>query len=318
MSDRTKGAAGDGAQQSAGGPDADHSRSAHRPGTDTTESNAGPETDTPPSAPIPRILSGQKALVTGGSAGIGAACVRALAEAGADVAINYRSGADSAESLAEYARTLGRTAITVQADVSVEEQVETMVSTVIDQLGTIDILVNNAGVQADAPFDEMTLEQWNRVINVNLTGPFLCSRAVVREFKRRGVVPGVSSAAGKIINMSSVHDAIPWAGHVNYAASKGGVQMFTRSIAQELAPHRIRVLALSPGAIRTNINRSAWESEEAYNNLMKLIPVNRIGEPSDVGRVLTWLVSDFCDYVTGTTMYVDGGMMLYPAFAEGG
>lgn len=307
MSDHAKDGPGAGSSRSADGP---------RPGTPQTA--AGPDAGTVRSVPVPEILAGQKALITGGGAGIGAACVRALAEAGADVAVNYRSDADSAESIAEYARSLSRTAITVKADVSVEEQVESMVSAVIEQLGTVDILVNNAGLQADAPFDEMTLEQWNRVMSVNLTGPFLCSRAVVREFKGRGVAPRVSSAAGKIINMSSVHDAIPWAGHVNYAASKGGLQMFTRSIAQELAPYRIRVLALSPGAIRTNINRPAWENEEAYDNLMKLIPLNRIGEPSDVGRVLAWLASDFCDYVTGTTMYVDGGMMLYPAFAEGG
>ncbi len=267
---------------------------------------------------IPEILTGQKALVTGGSTGIGAACVRALAEAGADVAINYRSDPSSAESLAEDVRSLGRAAMTVQADVSSEEQVESMVSEAVDRLGTIDILVNNAGLQADAPFEEMTLDQWRRVIDVNLTGQFLCTRAVVREFKRRGVVPEVSCAAGKIINMSSVHDAIPWAGHVNYAASKGGVQMFTKSIAQELAPRKIRAIILSPGAIRTNINRPAWESQEAYDDLMKLVPLDRIGEPSDIGRVLVWLASDFSDYISGTTIYVDGGMMLYPGFAEGG
>ena len=268
--------------------------------------------------PLSTILAGQKALVTGGSSGIGAACVRALAQAGADVAINYVTNSVAAEALVEEVRQLGRNAISVPADVGDEQQVERMVAAAIEHFGTLDILVNNAGLQADAPFDQMTLDQWNRVLRVNLTGQFLCARAVTREFKRRGVVPEVSCAAGKIVNMSSVHDAIPWAGHVNYAASKAGVQMLTKSIAQELAPYAIRALAISPGAIRTPINSAAWETEQAYNDLMKLVPLGRIGEPGDIGRVLVWLVSDYSDYVTGTTVYIDGGMMLYPGFAEGG
>ena len=193
-----------------------------------------------------------------------------------------------------------------------------MFKRMFDEFGTIDILVNNAGLQKDAPFEQMTLDQWNTVLGVNLTGQFLCSREAVREFKRRGVVPNVSCAAGKIICISSVHEVIPWAGHVNYAASKGGVMLMMKSIAQEVAPYRIRVNSIAPGAIRTPINRAAWETPEAYAALMKLIPYKRIGEVEDIGRTAVWLASDDADYVHGTSLFVDGGMTLYPGFEEGG
>jgi glucose 1-dehydrogenase len=186
------------------------------------------------------------------------------------------------------------------------------------EFGTIDILVNNAGLQKDAPFDQMTLAQWNKVISVNLTGQFLCSREAVREFKRRGVRKNVSCAAGKIICISSVHEVIPWAGHVNYAASKGGVMLMMKSIAQEVAPFRIRVNSIAPGAIRTPINMEAWSTPEAYRELMKLIPYKRIGEADEIGRAAVWLVSDDADYVHGITLFVDGGMTLYPGFETGG
>jgi glucose 1-dehydrogenase len=188
----------------------------------------------------------------------------------------------------------------------------------LQEFGTIDILINNAGLQKDAPFDEMTVEQWNLVINVNLTGQFLCAREAVREFKRRGVVKEVSCAAGKIICISSVHETIPWAGHVNYAASKGGVMLMMKSIAQEVAPFRIRVNSIAPGAIRTSINTQAWETPEAYEKLMELVPYKRIGEPEDIARAAVWLVSDYADYVNGISLFVDGGMTLYPGFAAGG
>jgi glucose 1-dehydrogenase len=202
--------------------------------------------------------------------------------------------------------------------VSDEEQVKNMYQKMIREFGTIDILINNAGLQKDAPFDEMTLDQWNTVINVNLTGQFLCAREAVREFKRRGVVKAVSCAAGKIICMSSVHETIPWAGHVNYAASKGGVMLMMKSIAQEVAPFRIRVNSIAPGAIRTPINRQAWETPEAYDKLMELVPYKRIGEPEDIARAAVWLASDNADYVNGISLFVDGGMTLYPGFAAGG
>ncbi len=264
------------------------------------------------------LLVGQKALVTGGSSGIGRACAVALAEAGADVAVNYRSGRDAALEVVGEVEAAGRRGIAVQADVSQEAQVRAMFREAIGALGTVDILVSNAGIQQDAAFEEMSLAQWNMVIGVNLTGQFLCMREAVREFKRRGVVPEVSASAGKIVCMSSVHDTIPWAGHVNYAASKGGVMMLCKSVAQELAPQHIRVNAVSPGAIRTPLNRDAWETREAYEKLKELIPYGRIGEPMEVGRTVAWLVSDQAEYVVGTTIYVDGGMLLYPGFADGG
>jgi glucose 1-dehydrogenase len=266
----------------------------------------------------PDLLVGQKALVTGASSGIGRACAIALAEAGADVAVNYRGGADKAAEVVERIEELGRMGVAVQADVSDEDQVQAMFRSVIDAFGTVDILVNNAGMQQDAPFEEMTLSQWNKVIGVNLTGQFLCTKEAVKEFKRRGVVPEVSCSAGKVICMSSVHEAIPWAGHVNYAASKGGVMLMSKSIAQEVAAHRIRVNSVAPGAVRTPINRDAWETQGAYDKLMTLVPYDRIGEPEDIGRTVAWLASDQADYIVGSTIYVDGGMMLYPGFATGG
>jgi glucose 1-dehydrogenase len=193
-----------------------------------------------------------------------------------------------------------------------------MFSGMAQRLGTIDILVNNAGLQRDAPFHEMTLAQWNRVISVNLTGQFLCARAAIVEFLRRGVRPEVSSSAGKIICMSSVHQEIPWAGHCNYAASKGGIMMLMKSIAQEFAPRRIRVNSIAPGAIRTPINTAAWQTKQAYDALMTLVPYRRIGEPDDIGRAAVWLASDQADYVVGATLFVDGGMTLFPGFSTGG
>ena len=265
-----------------------------------------------------RLLAGQKALVTGGSSGIGRAVAIALGGAGADVAVNYRSGEEEAHEVVDAIRDKGSNAIALQADVAKEDQVQAMFARTFEAFGTVDILVANAGLQQDAPFDEMTLQQWNTVIGVNLTGQFLCAREAVKEFKRRGVRKEVSCAAGKIICMSSVHDTIPWAGHVNYAASKGGVMLMMKSIAQEVAPYRIRVNSISPGAIRTPINRQAWETPEAYAELLTLIPYKRIGEPEDIARAAVWLASDEADYLTGTSLYVDGGMTLYPGFEAGG
>jgi len=265
------------------------------------------------------LLKGQKALVTGASSGIGKQVATALGHAGADVVVNYVSDPDKAnEAVQEIKRRCGTDAMAIQADVSNEEQVRAMFQTMYREFGTIDILVNNAGLQNDAPFDEMTLAQWNKVIGVNLTGQFLCAREAIREFKRRGVVKDVSCAAGKIICMSSVHDIIPWAGHVNYAASKGGVMLMMKSIAQEVAAWRIRVNAISPGAIRTPINMDAWGTPQAYSELMKLVPYKRIGEPEDIGRAAVWLASDYSDYINGISLYVDGGMTLYPGFETGG
>ncbi len=265
-----------------------------------------------------KILAGQRALVTGANSGIGAATARALAKAGARVAINYLFNEADAHALVNEIQADGGEAIAIKADVSQEDQVRAMFEQMLTTWGTIDILVANAGIQRDAPFHEMTLKQWEKVLGVNLTGQFLCAQAAVREFMRRGVVPEVSCAAGKIICMSSVHDIIPWAGHVNYATSKGAALMFMKSLAQEVSHLKIRVNGISPGAIRTPINRTAWETPEAEAELLKLIPYGRVGEPMDIGHAVVWLVSDASDYVTGTTLYVDGGMTLYPGFREGG
>ena len=267
---------------------------------------------------MPKLLKGQKALVTGANSGIGKAVAMALGQAGADVVVNYVRGDEAAKDVACAIRRMGVNAIPIQADVSNEAQVETMFRTMFDEFGTVDILVNNAGLQQDASIANMTLEQWNKVLSINLTGQFLCAREAVREFTRRGVVPEVSCAAGKIICMSSVHDTIPWGGHVNYASSKGGVMLMMKSIAQEMAPSRIRVNSICPGAIRTPINTSAWDTPEAYASLMTLVPYNRIGEPEDIGNVAVFLASDMSDYITGANIYVDGGMTLYPGFATGG
>lgn len=275
-----------------------------------------------PSCPINRVLKGQRALVTGANSGIGKAIAIALGHAGADVVVNYVRGEDEAnevvkQALCGCAHEPNR-AIAVQADVSKEDQVRAMFERTINEFGTIDILVNNAGLQQDAPIHQMTLSQWQKVIDVNLTGQFLCSREAIREFRRRGVKANVSCAAGKIVCISSVHDVIPWAGHVNYAASKGGVMLMMKSLAQEVAPYRIRVNSICPGAVRTPINRGAWETPEAYADLMRLIPYKRIGEPDDIGRAAVWLASDAADYITGANLYIDGGMTLYPGFETGG
>lgn len=267
---------------------------------------------------IYRPLSGQKALVTGAGSGIGRGVAVALGRAGADVAVNYVSGDESANAVVEEIRRLGVRAIACKADVSSENQVAGLFKRVIQDFGTIDILISNAGLQRDSAFQAMSLADWNMVLGINLTGQFLCAREAVREFLRRGVVPSVSSAAGKIICMSSVHQKIPWAGHANYATSKGGLRLMMESLAQEMAPHHIRVNGIAPGAIRTPINKSAWDTPEAYAELMKLIPYGRIGEPEDIARAAVWLASDQSDYVVGTTLFVDGGMTLYPGFATGG
>ncbi len=265
-------------------------------------------------------LVGQTAIVTGSSSGIGAAVAQALAAEGANVTINYHSDEAGGRAIAdaiEKARP-GAQTLLLQADTSKEEDVEALFSKTIDRFGTVDIAVANAGIQQDARTHEMTIEQWRRVIDVNLTGQFLVARAALREFLKRGKRPDVSAALGKIICMSSVHDVIPWAGHSNYAASKGGLKLFMETLAQEYGPDHIRVNSISPGAIATPINESVWSDEAKMAQLMELVPYRRIGQPGDVGSVAAWLASDESDYVTGATLYVDGGMTQYPSFADNG
>ncbi|MBO9618534.1 MAG: SDR family oxidoreductase [Niabella sp.] len=265
-------------------------------------------------------LNNQVALVTGANSGIGAGIALGFAQEGATVVINYpfEGAAPSATDLMNQITSAGGKAIIYQCDVSKEDQVIKMFQDIVAQLGTIDILVNNAGIQKDAPFHEMTLAQWQQVIDVNLTGQFLCAREAVKEFLRRGVDATRSAAAGKIIHISSVHEIIPWSGHANYASSKGAIRMLMQTLAQEYGRQKIRVNSICPGAIQTPINKSAWDTPQAYNNLMTLIPYNRIGQPKDIAGLAVFLASDDSDYITGASIFIDGGMTTFESFSTGG
>jgi glucose 1-dehydrogenase len=263
-------------------------------------------------------LKGQSALVTGANSGIGLAVAIALANDGANVVVNYVTHPEDADNVVKQIESNGGNAIAVKADVSNEAEVQAMFKQMFDKYGTIDILVSNAGIQKDSPLESMSLADWQMVININLTGQFLCAREAVREFLRRGIVKERSCAAGKIICMSSVHEVIPWAGHVNYATSKGGIHMMMQSMAQEMAPKKIRINSIGPGAIQTPINKSAWDTPDALKSLLTLVPYGRIGQPEDIGKAAVWLASDESDYVNGTTLFVDGGMLLYPGFSTNG
>lgn len=263
-------------------------------------------------------LNGQTALVTGANSGIGQAIAVEMAKEGARVVINYITNEDATRQILDDIRLFGGTAMAFKTDISDEDQVKTMFRQVFNTYGTIDILVNNAGIQKDSALVDMSLQDWQLVLNVNLTGQFLCAREAVKEFMRRGLIPERSSALGKIICMSSVHEVIPWAGHVNYAASKGGIMMLMKSMAQELGPHKIRINSIAPGAIKTPINRPAWSTPEAEAKLLELIPYGRVGEPVDIAKLAVWLASDESDYVHGATIFIDGGMTLYPGFSTNG
>jgi glucose 1-dehydrogenase len=282
------------------------------------DENYSPPNEMPP-APIHRVLVGQKALVTGASKGLGQAMAIGLAQAGADVLINYNSDEEGALwTLAKITENGGR-AVIFKADVAREAEVQAMFEFMIEKFGRLDICIANSALQLNAKVHEMTLAQWQRVIDVNLTGVFLCSREAVRLFKKQGIDRSISHACGKLILISSVHDVIPWEGHANYAAAKGGLILFMKSLAQEVSHLRIRVNAISPGAIRTPMNVEKLTSPEIFEQvLLKLIPYKRIGEGEDVARVAVWLASDESDYVQGTTIYIDGGMTLYPGFIGAG
>ncbi|HEX6611734.1 MAG TPA: glucose 1-dehydrogenase [Hyphomicrobiaceae bacterium] len=264
-----------------------------------------------------KALSGQKAIVTGASSGIGQAVAIELGRAGADVVVNYVGNDDGAKETVSKLQALEVGAFARKANVAAEAEVKDLFEFARRTLGRVDILVANAGIQRDAGIADMTHAAWQQVLDVNLTGQFLCCREAVREFRRQPLTDK-SRAAGKIVCVSSVHQVIPWAGHANYAASKGGVDMMMQSLAQEVAGERIRVNGVAPGAIQTNINRDAWQTPRSREQLLQLIPYGRIGVPEDIARAVTWLVSDAADYVVGTTLFVDGGMTLYPAFSANG
>ena len=277
-----------------------------------------PPDDMPPGA-MPPLLTGQKALITGASKGLGQAMAIGFAEAGADVLVNYSSDEAGARDTVREIERLGRKAVMFRANVAREAEVLAMFDCMFQTFGRLDICVPNAAIQLNAKVDAMSLEQWQTVIDVNLTGMFLCARESIRAFKRQGIDKSISYACGKLIFMSSVHDIIPWEGHANYAAAKGGLMLLMKSLAQEVAHLRIRVNSISPGAIRTPMNVEKLTSAEMYESqLLKLIPAKRIGEPGDVARTAVWLASDLSDYMYGTTIYLDGGMTLYPGFIGAG
>lgn len=263
-------------------------------------------------------LEGQRAIVTGASSGIGKAIALAFADAGAAVVVNHFSDADAGEAVTKAILEKDGRAVSVRADVSKPRDVEKLFDAADAHFGGVDILIANAGAQADAPFLEMTLDDWRKVIDLDLTGAFLCAQEAARRFRRQGLEPNRSAALGKVVFVSSVHQRIPWAGRANYAAAKGGVKMLMESMAQELSNEKIRVNAIAPGAIKTPINAEAWDTPAAARKLLKLIPYGRIGEVEDIASSAVWLASDQADYVVGTTLFVDGGMSLYSNFADGG
>ena len=262
-------------------------------------------------------LQGQTAIVTGASSGLGQGIAIEMGKEGANVCINYHSDEAGGNKTLKAIEETGGQGFVIQADVSKPEDVAKMFEQTIDRYGTVDILMSNAGIQKDAPFLEMSHQDWQKVIDVNLSGQFYCAQAAAQEFVRRGMTDR-SKALGKIICMSSVHDIIPWAGHINYATAKGGVLMFVKTLAQELGQQKIRVNAISPGAIKTEINENVWGDEAKRKELLQLIPYQRMGDTEDVGKLAVWLASDESDYVHGQTIYIDGGMTLYPGFIGNG
>lgn len=265
-------------------------------------------------------LRNQVAVITGASSGIGTGIAKSLAEVGATVVVNHSSekSHQSAQEVLKEITEAGGKGITYQCDVSKEDEVIKMFKDVVAEFGTVDILVNNAGIQKDAKFIDMTLDDWNTVMGVNLTGQFLCSREAIKEFLRRGIDTSRSVACGKIIHISSVHEIIPWAGHANYAASKGAIKMLMQTLAQEYGADKIRVNSIGPGAIQTPINKEAWGTKDALNSLLDLIPYNRIGQPKDIGNLAAFLASDLADYISGASIFVDGGMTSLESFSTGG
>ena len=263
-----------------------------------------------------RDLSGRAVFVTGGSGGIGEGVAVRLGRAGARVAVGYHSGKDDAERVCRAIEAAGGEAVAVGGDVSDEGDVQRAFAAAADALGPLYGVVVNAGLQADADVADMSLEQWRRVMRVDLDGAFLTARAFLRQLPDTAEAGG--SARGNVVFVSSVHQFIPWAGHANYAAAKGGVEMFMASLAQEVAGRGVRVNAIAPGAIKTPINEDVWSDDAKRAELIKLIPYGRLGRPEDIGNAVAWLMSDQSDYVTGTTLTVDGGMSLYPGFIGNG
>ncbi|EDP67915.1 glucose-1-dehydrogenase [Carnobacterium sp. AT7] len=255
-------------------------------------------------------LKGKVAVVTGGSKGIGNAIARRLSEEKMKVVINYHSDKEGAEETVAELKKIGGEAVAVQADVSSEEGIQTLLDAAISNFGELDLWINNAGMENQVPTHELTLEDWNKVIDVNLTGVFLGSKAALNHFLEH-------DKKGNIINLSSVHERIPWPTFAHYSASKAGVKGFNETIALEYAHKGIRVNSIAPGAINTPINAEKFEDEKQKAATLKMIPLDYIGKPEEVAAAAAWLASDESSYVTGITLFVDGGMSLYPSFEKG-
>jgi NAD(P)-dependent dehydrogenase (short-subunit alcohol dehydrogenase family) len=256
-------------------------------------------------------LEGKRALVTGGNSGIGAAIALALAEAGAKVAINYVGHPKAAVALVKTITKKHGEAISIQADVSDPRAVGKLFRQMDAAWGGIDILINNAGIDGASTLAwKADIVTWREVIEVNLFGAFYCAHEALKRM--------VPQKSGVVLSTTSVHEEIAWSGHSAYTASKAAVSMLTKTLAQEAAPHGVRVLAVGPGAIKTPINRSVWSNRKNMKDLLEKIPLKRIGEPDEIARMVVVLVSDAASYVTGRTVFVDGGMTDYPDFAHGG
>jgi glucose 1-dehydrogenase len=256
-------------------------------------------------------LDGRRALVTGANSGIGRAIALAMAEAGARTAVNWVTHPEAADDVVHAIEQGGGTALSVKADVSKPEEVAAMFEAVDKAWGGIDILVNNAGIDGGRQLGwEADLDAWRRVLEVNLFGAFHCSREALRRM--------VAAGRGTVLNITSVHEVIAWTGYSAYTTSKAGVSMLTKTLAQEAAPHGVRVLSLAPGAIKTPINKDVWSDPTMRADLLDKIPMNRLGEAEEIGRLAVLLTSDVAAYVTATTVFADGGMTDYPDFERGG
>ncbi len=256
-------------------------------------------------------LQGRRALVTGGSGGLGRAIAETLAAAGAQVAVHYRKGKDEADTVVSSIAKAGGKAQAFQADVSDPAAVEKLIQQIEDAFGGLDILINNAGMDGPrALVGDDDPQTWEKVIGVDLLGPYYCARSAIPRMEK--------SKRGVIINVTSVHEFIPWEGYSAYTSAKAGLSMFTKTLAQETADKGIRVVALAPGAIQTPINELVWSNPDSLKDLDKKISMGRLGKPEEIGNVVAFLVSDLASYITGTTLAVDGGMLIYPDFRHGG
>jgi NAD(P)-dependent dehydrogenase (short-subunit alcohol dehydrogenase family) len=256
-------------------------------------------------------LKNKRVLVTGGNSGLGAAMAKAFADEGARVAINYLVDPDATDALVKQFTTAGGQALGLMADISDAQAVEAMFGKIDEAWGGIDILINNAGIDGKAGLGwEIAVDDWMKIIDVNLKGAFLCAHQALKRM--------VAQRSGVVLNTSSVHEVIAWTSHSAYTASKAGMAMMARSLAQEAAPYGVRVLCIAPGAIRTPINENVWSDPQGYKDLLTKIPLGRIGEPEDIARMAVVLASDIAGYMTATTVFVDGGMTDYPSFAHGG